>query len=117
MTTIILYTKKIHNSKNNTTFDKPYISYRNKRLECVLAKSVRDRILKEGLQYPLSLDIDEKDYFMKRVRYTRNDGTNGVKSQLVLLGFSNPKPAHFEKITLDSVIDDLEDDTPAADDK
>lgn len=114
MITITLYTKKIHNTKNNTTFDKPFVRYRNKTFEAILSKETHTKMLKEGMQFPASLDLDTNDYFMKRVTYTRNDGTHGAKYQIVILGYHNPAPAVFEKITIDDIVDDLDEAKSAA---
>lgn len=112
--TLTLYFKKIRNTKTNATFEKPFVTYRRKRFEAVLSKSVREQLLKDGAQYPISIDLEDGDYFMKRVGYTRNDGTHGTKYQVVILGYHNPQHTEFEKLTIDDIVDDLEDNTSAA---
>lgn len=116
MITVTLYTKKIHNTKNNTTFDKPFISYKGKRFEAVLSKDVRERLNKETIKYPMDIDLYDEDYFMKRVTYIRNDKTQGHKYQIAILGYSNPRAGHFEKRTLDMVVEEIDKSKPLEDD-
>lgn len=115
---ILLYQQHINDKKHNITFDKDKVSYRGKTFDAILSKAFRSNLSANmataGLHYPLSLDLDDKDYFTKLVQYTRNDGTVGTKAQVVILNARSITQGEFDNKSLDEVVDDIEQEKAEA---
>lgn len=105
-----LYTKKIKNSKDGTFFDKPFIVYNDKHFEAIISKECNKKLNKSGLEFPLVVHVDEtkNHFFMKKVKYTRNDNTTGYKWRIVLLDFDTVEETEFNKVSIDDVVAELE---------
>lgn len=115
---IILYQQRINDKKHNITFDKDKVSYRGKTFDGILSKAFRQNLSAQmvtlGLHFPVSLELDDKDYFTKFVKYTRADGTLGHKAQVVILNARKIEQAEFESKSLDEVVDDIEQEKAEA---
>ena len=114
--TVMLYQQKVNDTKHNVTFNKDKVSYKHKTFDAIIAKKIRPQIedaLKGGLKYPLLLELDnENGYFLKIKKYTRNDGTEGQKYQMVIQDVVSFSQGEFDNKTLDEVVDEL---TPKSD--
>ena len=88
MKTILLYVKKFNNSKGGT-FEKHFASYNGIVMEAQLTKITRPKIEAEKLNWPVKLDLDDEDYFIKEKTFERKDGGKGTKEVLVILDYQN----------------------------
>lgn len=110
---ILLYQQKVNDTKHNVTFLKDKASYSGHTFDAIIAKVLRPSIedaIKGGLKYPLSLVVENSDdyYFPKKKKYTRNDGTNGEKYQIVIKKVVEIKQGKFENKTLDEIISGMD---------
>lgn len=113
MITVLLYQQQIDDKKHNKKWLKDLVSYRHKRFDVIIENKFKPEIqsaLTAGLQYPLALELDENDYFTKFKKYTRNDGTEGLKPVLVVRNAQSISQGRFENKSLDSIVDDLEEE-------
>lgn len=111
--TVLLYQKEIDDKKHNKKWPKDLVSYRHKRFDVVIVNKFKPEIqsaLTAGLEYPLALELAEDDYFTKLKKYTRNDGTEGLKSVLVISGARSINQGKFDSKSLDTIVDDLEEE-------
>lgn len=105
MKTILLYVKKFNNAKGGT-FEKHFASYNGIVMEAQLTKITRPKIEAEKLNWPVKLDLDEEDYFIKEKTFTRKDGSEGTKEVLVILDYQNAEQGEFKKKTLDDLVEE-----------
>lgn len=112
MINITLYTKTINDKVHNSTFEKHFVIYKDSTFEALVSKDAKAELTvamnKQKLEYPIIVALDEEDYFIKKVHYTRNDGTKGVKDRVTILGFEELAQAKFEKRTLDMAVEERE---------
>lgn len=112
MISITLYTKTINDKVHNSTFEKHFVIYKDATFEAMVSKDCKAALTvamsKNDLKFPLTVVLDEDDYFIKKIHYTRNDGTKGVKDRVTILGFEELAQAKFEKRTLDMAVEERE---------
>lgn len=106
---VFLFQTHVNDKKHGVEFDKDRISYRHKTFDAVLSHEFRDKLTKEmitkELKYPVILELDDKDYFLKPKSYTKSDGTKGSKTRITILNCKSVKQGEFENKTLDQLCD------------
>ena len=105
MKTILLYVKKFNNAKGGT-FEKHFASYNGIVMEAQLTKVTRPKIEAEKLNWPVKLDLDDEDYFIKEKTFERKDGGKGTKEVLVILDYQNAEQGELNKRTLDDIVEE-----------
>ena len=108
-----IYVKHIKNSKDGKTFDKFFMSYKGHTFELSLWEEANAKLVlemkKNKLTLPLDIEFTEDMYYMKRVSFTRKDGTNGSKDRIYLKDFLSIKQAQYTKRTLDMSVEGKEE--------
>lgn len=105
-----VYVKKIKNSKDGKTFDKYFLSYKGHTFEVSLWEEANAKLVlemkKNNLTLPVDMEFSEDSYYMKRVNYTKADGTSGSKERIYIKDFDSVKQAQYTKRTLDMSIEE-----------
>ena len=106
---VLLFQTHVNDKKHGLEFDKDRVSYRHKNFDAVLSKAFRDELtatmIKKSLKYPLELELNTDDYFLKPKTYTKADGTKGVKTRITILSARSIEQGQFESKTLDELCD------------
>ena len=106
---VLLFQTHVNDKKHGLEFDKDRISYRHKTFDAVISKDFREvltkAMIKDGLKYPIELELGEDDYFLKPKSYTKADGTKGSKTRITILNAQSIKQGKFESKTLDQLCD------------
>ena len=114
MTELFVYKTKITSNKEgqkNTTFDKYKASYRGYNFDLYFTDECRKTFEYEVKEFPVTLLVNDDDYFLKKKKFTRTDGTKGEKWTIVVSGYDSFKKAEFTRRSIDDIIDDLEKDS------
>ena len=109
---ILLYQQQIDDTKHNLKWKKDKVSYRHKNFDAVIETKFKETIksaITAGLDYPLLLTLEDKDYFVKMKKFTRKDGTEGQKPVIVIRNAQEITQGEFENKSLDEVCDELEE--------
>ena len=103
MKQILLYAKHFKNA-NGGSFEKLFASYNGIVAEAILTKISRPKLEAEKLNWPVRLDLEDSDYFIKNKVFKRKDGTDGMKTILVIMDFQNAEQGEFKRTTLDDLV-------------
>ena len=104
--------KKAMKGKDNNKFDTYFaMNADNISIKVNLTDDAKKDILKSGIDFPLSITLDDKDYFITNDTYTNNDGVKVKVAVCVIMSFTNIEKADLEKKSLSDYFKDkqLED--------
>lgn len=77
MQQVLIYRKKCH-TKDNREFFKYLLSYRGKTYNCNFKNETKEKFLNDikvsNLDYPVFVDLEDKDYFIKKEKRITKDG-------------------------------------------
>lgn len=85
--------------------DKKWYTYfamndQNISIKVNLTDDAKTQILKSGIDFPLSITIDDNDYFITTDTYTNNDGVKQKVAVCVITSFTKIEKANLDKKTL-----------------
>ena len=110
MVELFVYKTKITDNKdprNTKSWDKYKVSYKGFNFDMYFTEECRKTFEYEVKEFPITLSVEDDDYFLKKKTYKRNDGTNGSKWVMVISGYEKFTKAEFKKRTIDDVVDEL----------
>ena len=117
MIKLFIYTQKVTDArdpKNVKTWDKYKASYQNHTFDIILTKDLHNRLdyelKQEKLGMPILMTLDDTQYFTKKRRYTRKDGTEGMKTVIVISDYVALEQTEFETKTLDDIVAELDEE-------
>lgn len=109
---VLLYQQQIDDKKHGIKFMKDKVSYRHKTFDTIITKDTRTKLAMDmknaKLEYPVLLEVSDDMYFTKLETYTRNDGTSGTKTKLVIKDYALIAQGAFESKSLDEIVDEIE---------
>ena len=106
-----IYTKKV-STKDGKKYSKYLCKYKGTTLDLNMSEDVKKRLEKEmsseNYKFPITLvlSLERDDYFIPAPeKFTRNDGSQGVKYYVVLQNWQSMRQGEFDyKRSLDDVI-------------
>ena len=104
---LFVYTLKVKDArdpKNIKTWDKYKGIYNGRTFDLTISHECAKKLAYEVKEFPVTLTISDKDYFVKREHYVTKDGRKGSKLVIAILGYDAWEPAEFEKRTIDDYI-------------
>ena len=115
MIKLFIYTQKVTDArdpKNVKTWDKYKASYQKHTFDIILTKDLHNRLdyelKQEKLVMPILMTLDDTQYFTKKRRYTRKDGTEAMKTVIVISDYVALEQTEFETKTLDDIVAELD---------
>ncbi len=112
MNELFIYKTKINmvtKDGKKSSFYKYKASYKGYNFDLFFnSEDTRKQFEYEIKEFPVTLLVNDEDYYPKKKTFTRNDGTKGNKWVLFLCGYQSFKKAEFTKRSLDDIIEDLE---------
>lgn len=115
MIKLFIYTQKVTDArdpKNVKTWDKYKASYQKHTFDVVFTKDLHRQLdyelKQEKLIMPILMTLDDTQYFTKKRRYTRKDGTEAMKTVIVISDYVALEQTEFENKTLDDIVAELD---------
>lgn len=104
----IVYEKTIVDPVHNTKFKKFLCKYKEKSFDCQFSHEARNTLEQDmtanNLKFPVLLDLDDNNYFVKKVDYTTKSGEQRQKARVVILGYDKISQHEFKSASIDDVL-------------
>lgn len=101
-----IWCKNIKVKETGVTFPKTLIRVLNNTFECTIEKNTLKRLQREFNEYPIEVTFSSEQYFIKKEKTTKKDGTPFTRQYLVLLDYMSAEQGTFEKYSIEDAIED-----------
>ena len=107
----IVYEKTIVDPIHNTKFKKFLCKYKDKSFDCQFSHEARNTLESEmtsnKLHFPVLLELEDNNYFIKKVSYTTKAGEERQKARVVVLGYDKISQHEFVSASIDDVLAEI----------
>ena len=98
--TLFIYQRMVMKKDKSGKFPKTKASYEDVSWDTNFTKECSEKLakdmLKANLEYPVSITLDQTQYFTKPENFVRNDGTKGTKQVLIIKDYAKVVQAEFK---------------------